>query len=189
MKSRVTGAAKNILKILLLAGAVAVTARSPLFGRILLRKLENESRPQKSPKDRARYYNAFYYLKKKGMIHVEYRGQQMYISLTKQGAKRAGKYKIDDLKIKKSNVWDKKWRILIFDIADKQRIKREALRGKIKELGLFQLQKSVWVSPYDFKKEMAILRDFFGLANSEMKLIEASDIEDDKLIKDYFNLS
>jgi len=78
---------------------------------------------------------------------------------------------------------------LIFDIQDKQRIKREALRGKIKELGLCQIQKSVWVYPYDFKKEMILLREFFGLTNAEMKLITASEIENDELIKDFFKLN
>ena len=180
---------RKILKILLLAGAVAVTARSPLFGRILLRKLKQTASGQAERRDRTRYYNAFYYLKKKGLIHVEYRGQQIYISLTAEGRKRAGKLRTDDLMIKKPKVWDKKWRILIFDIADKQRIKREALRGKIKELGLYQLQKSVWVSPYNFKKEMAIMREFFGLTGAEMKIIEASNIEDDESIKDHFKLS
>jgi CRISPR-associated endonuclease Cas2 len=78
---------------------------------------------------------------------------------------------------------------LIFDIQDKHKIKREALRGKLKQLGLFQLQKSVWVCPYEFKDVVKILRDFFGLTNDEMKIITASEIEDDKRVFDYFELN
>jgi DNA-binding transcriptional regulator PaaX len=133
-------------------------------------------------------YCAFYYLKKKGLIDINYRGKQMYISLTEEGQKRAGKYKIDGMKIKKPKKWDKKWRVLIFDIKDKQKIKREALRGKIKELDMLQLQKSVWVYPYDFTKEMKLLRKFFGLTETEMNLIEASKIEDENRIREYFGL-
>ena len=83
----------------------------------------------------------------------------------------------------------KKWRVLIFDIKDKQKMKREALRGKIKELGLYQLQKSVWVCPYDFIREVDIMRSFFGLSQSEMKVITAFQIEDDWIIRRFFGLS
>jgi len=112
----------------------------------------------------------------------------MYFSLSAEGKKKASKYKIDELKIKKSQKWDRKWHVLIFDIEDKHKIKREALRGKLKQLGLYQLQKSVWVCPYEFKKEMQLLRDFFGLESKEMKVINAFEIEDDTSLRKFFNL-
>lgn len=123
-----------------------------------------------------------------GLISVEYRGKQLYVSLTEEGKKKVKKYWIDDLQIKKPEKWDGKWRIMIFDIKDKQKIKREALRGKIKELGLYQLQKSVWGCPYNFEREAGILRDFFGFDYKEMKLIVASEIEGDRAIRQYFKL-
>ncbi len=141
-----------------------------------------------SKNDRKKFKNRFYYLRKRGLINVEYRGNQVYISLTEEGKRKAGKYKIDDLKIKAAQNWDKKWRVLIFDIEDRHKAKREALRGKIKELGMYQLQKSVWVCPYEFKKEMNILRDFFGLEVGEMQVITASEIENDKPARGFFGL-
>jgi len=103
--------------------------------------------------------------------------------------KLAGEYRIvDKLKIKKQKKWDRKWRLLIFDIADKQKIKREALRGKLKELGFFQLQKSVWVCPYESKKQIILLRDFFDLASADMKIIIATEIENDGELKEFFGL-
>lgn len=49
--------------------------------------------------------------------------------------------------------WDKKWRILIFDIEETNKNLRNNLRDTIKEFGFGYLQKSVWISPYDvFKK-------------------------------------
>jgi phenylacetic acid degradation operon negative regulatory protein len=45
--------------------------------------------------------------------------------------------------------WDKKWRILIFDIAEVSRKTRDILRLKLKELGFGMLQKSVWITPHD----------------------------------------
>jgi Phenylacetic acid-responsive transcriptional repressor len=192
---------RTILNALLLVGAVAVAASSPMFGTVLVREFKKEMKRRKRREESDKKFHksgekypeekiksAFYYLKRKGLIEVEHRGQQIYISLSDEGVKKAGKYKINDLKIKKLEVWDKKWRVLIFDISDKHKIKREALRGKLKQLNLFQLQKSVWVCPYDFRDVVKILRDFFGLTTDEMKIITASEIENDNLVRDFFKL-
>jgi DNA-binding transcriptional regulator PaaX len=127
-------------------------------------------------------------LKNKGLLKMEYQGKQLHISLSEEGKKVAEKHQIDDLKIRKPKKWDKNWRILIFDIKEKKKIKREALRGKIIEFGLFQLQKSVWVYPYDFQKEIELLRNFFGLTDEEMQIVIASRIENDKTAKLFFGL-
>jgi len=101
----------------------------------------------------------------------------------------AGFLQIDDLKIKRPKKWDGKWRVLIFDIAQLKKLYREALRGKLKELGFYQLQKSVWVCPFDCRAEVEILKDFFGLKDNELRLILAIDIENDTFLKKHFKLS
>jgi len=182
---------KEILKEFLIAGGVMIASTSPYFLTRFLPKLVKHVSYKSSnrKKKNRKFTNAFYYLKNRGLIKIKNRKGQIYISLTEEGKKRAGKYQIDELKIKKSRRWDKKWRVLIFDIQDKHKIKREALRGKIKELGLYQLQKSVWVYPYKFQKEIGLLRDFFGLNNDEMKVITAAEIEDDYIIRKFYGFS
>lgn len=189
MKEKAIKASKIILKGILIGGAVAVAATSPNFvQRVLPKILKQVSFEWKKYKNKKKFFNSFNYLKNSGMISMEYRGKQLYISLTEEGKQRVKKYWIDDLQIKKPEKWDGKWRIMIFDVKDKQKIKREALRGKIKELGLYQLQKSVWVCPYSFEKEAGILREFFGFDLEEMKLIVALEIENDEAIRRYFKL-
>ena len=122
------------------------------------------------------------------MIHFENHNGQIYISLTPKGKKQAGKYQIDDLEIRRPKKWDEKWRILIFDISEKHKLKREVLRGKIKQLGMYKLQDSVWVYPYEFKKEMDVLRNFFKISQDELKIITATDIENDLRAKVFFGL-
>jgi CRISPR/Cas system-associated endoribonuclease Cas2 len=180
---------KTIITGMLVAGGITIAATNPMFGPMVLPKLLKYAKYKlKNKRQKKNFYDTFSYLKKKGMVKMEYRGKQIHISLTKEGIKLAGKYKIDDLEIKKPKKWDKKWRVLIFDIDDKHKSKREALRGKIKELGLFQLQKSVWVCPYHFQKEMETLQNFFGLTHGEMKVIVALEIENDEQMKTFFNL-
>lgn len=181
---------KSILKGIFLCGAIVIASTSPRFtSKILPELIRQASLKLKNKKDNKKVYDTFSRLRNQGLIKFEEKGKQIYISLTKEGKKKAGKYQIDKLKIKKPKKWDKTWRVLIFDVKDKQKMKREALRGKIKEMGLYQLQKSVWVCPYDFAEEADVLRSFFGLSGNEMKIITASKIEDDDKIKKIFKLS
>ena len=189
MKRNKEEIAKMILRGIVLSGAVIICSYNPYFvSRSLPRLIKYAYWRAMNKKRRRKFTNTFYYLKKQGLIDIENRGGQIYISLTKEGKTRAGKYQIDDLEIKKPKKWDGRWRILIFDIEDKHRIKREALRGKLRDLGLYKLQESVWVYPYKFYEEIDLLRNFFGLKKSEVKIILASVIEDDWEVRKFFKL-
>jgi len=175
---------KDIFSWLLIAGAVYIAASSPYFIRNLL---TGYKKWQKYPKRKV--YDTFYMLRKKGYINIGKRNHQIYISLTKEGKKKAGMFQIDALTIKKPKKWDKKWRIVIFDIAQLKKTYREAFRGKLKELGFYPLQKSVWVYPFDCQAETELLKDFFGLSDQEMRLIVADNISKDDQLRKSFKLT
>ena len=180
---------KNILLGILISGVVVISAASPYAGQAITKDLIKLIRYKINNKKRRKiFYNTFYRLKNQGFINMEYSGKQLHISLTKEGREKAGKYQIDNLEIKKPRKWDKKWRVLMFDIKDKQKIKREALRGKLKELGFFQLQKSVWICPYDFTKEVDIMKSFFNFKEGEIVVITAIEIDNDSRARIFFNL-
>ena len=63
----------------------------------------------------------------------------------------------------KENLWDGKWRTVIFDIPEKLKSARNALRDKLKEVGFHELQKSVFVFPYECKDEIDFIIEFFNL--------------------------
>ena len=181
---------KIILQAFLITGAVVIASTSPYFVPMVLPKLFKAAKYKLNNKKKEKSFrNSFYYLRRSGMINVEYLGRQLHVSLTEEGRKLAGKYCFDDLEIKKSEKWNGKWYILIFDIENKQRIKREALRGKIKELGMFQLQKSVWIYPFNFQKEVDVLRNFFGFKKNELQIIVADSIEKDSEACSFFGLN
>lgn len=189
-KKTKTEITKIIIKSLLISGGIVIACTNPTFGhRILPKLLKHVSYKMKNKKrDQKKFYDTFTRLKNKGLIEVKYRGKQIHIVLSKEGKKYAGKYQIDELEIKKPKKWDKRWRLLIFDIENRQRAKREALRGKIIELGLYQLQKSVWVHPYDFRKEVETLKGFFGLIHGEIQMIVASDVGNESILRKYFSI-
>lgn len=175
---------KDVLKWLAVSGAVCIAATSPYFATNLLKGFKRGGKYKKK-----NVSNIFYRLKKEGCIKIENRGHQVFISLTDEGRKKAGRFQIDSLKINKSKNWDRKWRIVIFDIAQLKRLQRNAFREKIKELGFCSLQKSVLVCPYECKDEIELLREFFSLSKNEIRLITAENIEEDGSLKKYFGLN
>ena len=179
---------KKILYALLVGGAVAIAASSPYFGLHLNRNLSRAVRSYRGAAKKEKLDNAFFYMKRKGYIRAEKRNHQIYISLSAEGKKRAGKYMIDELYIKRPKRWDGKWRVAVFDIPNATRIIRDALRGKLIELGFCKIQQSIWIFPYSCEREIKLLRQFFGLDSTQLQLIVAEKIEDERKLKKVFKL-
>jgi DNA-binding transcriptional regulator PaaX len=174
---------KDVFTWLLVGGMVAIATTSPYFVQNLIK---GHKKWQKYPKRKVS--DTFYRLRKQGFIEIQTVNRQIYISLTKEGRKRAGIFQIDKLKLTKPKRWDRKWRLLMFDVPQKRKIYREALRGKLKELGFLPLQKSVWIYPFECRAEMELLQDFFGLSQNELRLIIAENIGDDSGLRQEFKL-
>jgi len=84
------------------------------------------------------------------------------IVLTKKGKLRALTYNFQKMKVEERD-WDEKWRIVIFDIPEKMKRGRDAIREKLKALGFYELQKSVFVYPYECQNEIEFIIEFFDL--------------------------
>ena len=83
--------------------------------------------------------------------------------LTNDGKKKTIRYNLDSIKIKKPGHWDRLWRLVIFDIPEKKRQGRRALVEKLKELGFFSVQKSVFIHPFECKNEIDFITEIFNL--------------------------
>lgn len=183
---------KYILKTLFFAGAIVIAGQSPYFARNILKEIKR--RGIKSLVDdrptRQKYTNAFSRLRNQGLILFETRGHQLFIRLTDEGRKKAGVYQLNDLEIAQPKVWDGKWRILIFDIPEQTRIKREALRGKLKELGFYLVQKSVWLHAYPCMEELKLLKHFFGFTSKDYLYMETTALGPrESELRDHFKVA
>ncbi len=177
---------RDVLSALMLTGAICIAATSPYFGVNLVRYFSHGKKYEKNGEKKV--CDVFYRLRREGCIQFDLRDKQLYVTLTERGRKKAGRFQIDSLEVKKPLRWDKKWRLVIFDIPNSHGIKRSVFRGKLKELGFYQLQKSVWVHPYNCHDEIELLREFFGLNRKEIRLVVASDIGDSAPVKEAFRL-
>jgi DNA-binding transcriptional regulator PaaX len=145
----------------------------------ILKVIEEFGMPEEKSKrySRKQLDNAFAHLKRQKLVEIiKEKDGKMHVKLTNKGKKRMVEFSIDTLKIKKPRKWDKKWRVLMFDIPTKPKIynqAREALRSKIKELGFFQMQKSAWVCPYECEDELLFVAELYHVE----KYIEVLTVE------------
>ena len=95
--------------------------------------------------------------------YKENKDGEVEIILTKEGKKKAIKYQLDEMEIKKPDKWDNKWRMVIFDIPEKKKRAREALRNKLKDMGFKELQKSVFIHPYECEDEISFITEVFEI--------------------------
>lgn len=92
----------------------------------------------------------------------EHADGSLTLLLTEKGKLRALTFHFEKMKVERKT-WDGKWRIVVFDIPEKKRHGRDALREKLCELGFYELQKSVLVFPYPCQDELDFLIEYFGL--------------------------
>jgi len=98
--------------------------------------------------------------------------------LTEKGRLKTLTYYFEKIKIKDGN-WDKKWRLVVFDIPENLRKGRDALREKLKELGFYELQKSTFIFPYECRNEIEFIIEFFNLRKYvRFGVLESIDNED-----------
>ena len=84
------------------------------------------------------------------------------VSLSEKGRLRALNLSFRRLYNKKGE-WDKKWRMVAFDIPEDCKKGRNALRYRLKMAGFYELQKSLFLYPYDCEKEIKTFIKLFKL--------------------------
>ncbi|MCK4328398.1 phenylacetic acid degradation operon negative regulatory protein PaaX [candidate division WOR-3 bacterium] len=103
-------------------------------------------------------------MSKQELIQRSKIGRESYYSLTKKGNSWMlyGEHRA----LKKENKkWDKKWRLLTYNIPEKLRHLRDTLRKELRSMGYGSLGSSLWISPYDLKEKLEYLFDRFKVAD------------------------
>jgi len=128
-------------------------------------------------------------IKRQKLIECVYdRGGKTIVKITKKGESRLRVFDIELMKINKPKKWDRKWRLVMFDIPMRFTKGREALRYHLKKLNFFQFQKSAWIYPYPCEDEIIFITDFFGIGKY-VEIITVENILRDKKLKKYFHLT
>jgi len=120
--------------------------------------------------------------KSKFLEEKENKDGSLTIILTENGKRKALTYQIDEMEIKKPEK-----RIILFDIPDKKRKERNALRHHLKKIGFYKYQESVFVHPFDCKDEMDYLIEFYNLRRF-VRFVVADQIDNELELMVHFGL-
>ncbi len=114
-------------------------------------------------------------------------GGSFKLILTKEGKRQAKLLSLvgNSINLKKPKRWDKKWRIVLFDIPEKDRFFRNILREHLRALKFLKLQHSVFVSPYPFEKPILELIALYS-AGPYVRVITATKIDNETKLKRRF---
>jgi len=175
--------ARTLLALLLIAGTLTVAVIAPNIISVFLRT------GRKLTYRRSHVGNTLTYLKRHNLVKTDRtRGSKEFkIALTKKGETLILKRALGEVQIATPNKWDGVWRIIIFDIPNTKKAARDGLRDRLKAIGLYRLQESVFVFPYPCKEELYFLMSLYRVGHY-VRLIETPTIIYDDDLKDYFSL-
>ena len=168
------GAASNITRGLLvltaLGGILTVGAVVPNLMKIFALK----DRKKLNEKGYFRLKRSFYELRKRRYIERAQSQRGDVWRLTSLGKKKLERYLVDDIVIPRPRRWDKKWRLIFFDIPDSVRYLRDSFRIHLRRLECCLVQKSVWAHPFQCQAQIYEIARSLGIT----KYVDIYTIED-----------
>lgn len=126
-------------------------------------------------------------LVERGFVCIQKRRNEEVLTLTPKGEELLIKLTQRRFASKKPKQWDKKWRIVIYDIKEDRKRMRRSLRGSLVYFGFVPVQKSVWVYPYPCEDLLAMIKADFRVGKEVLYLV-VDKLENDLWLKKHFAL-
>jgi DNA-binding transcriptional regulator PaaX len=117
----------------------------------------------------------------------ENRDGTLTLTLSADGNNTALRYNLDTIEIRQPLHWDKKWRVVMFDVPENLKRVRDTLRMHFKKMGFYEFQKSVFVHPHPCKNEIEYIIEFYN-ARRFIRFIVATDIDNAPALEKHFGL-
>ena len=172
-----------ILGTLALAGIAAVALAAPNVLQ-LLKHVDPDWMRKRDPRERL--YVVASRLKRKGLVVFVKEDGRTRMRLSEKG-KAAAQRALLGQPLPRAFRWDRRWRMLVFDIPEKRRKLRDKVRSIVSGFGFVRLQDSVWVFPYDCEDIITILKTELKLG-TQMLYVIADAIEYDVPLRRHFDL-
>lgn len=109
------------------------------------------------------------------------------LRLTRKGEQALRILKLSEYSKTQVRKWDKKWRVLIFDIPERRLGLRQKIRLTLQAIGFVRLQDSVWVYPYDCEDLITLLKADFHVGDDVLYMI-VDVIERDSKLRSHFKI-
>lgn len=168
-----------------LGGSVLFTPNFPIILGSILGIIE-EIRGIKIPKKKIQ--RVLKQLEKKQLIQIERKNDELYVTIQDKNDISIIKYSIREiLNLKKKKDWEGKWFMVVFDVPETERKKRNYLRGFLREIGFYPYNQSVYVFPYECEKEIGLIKKIVE-GGKYISYIIAEKLEHENQLKIHFHL-
>ena len=84
--------------------------------------------------------------------------------------------------------WTGQWYLLIYDLTGCEKNTKNIFRKTIKKLGLYQMKRTVWVSPFDCEREIKKLCSALDINQEKIIYTTTKKLSDEKKIKAHFGV-
>jgi hypothetical protein len=178
----------KILKNVLLAGGFLILSSiAPAAGARMISGIVGDYF-RKKKFERGRLLRDLKNLQKRELLsYRELSDEKLELIITKDGKEKMLTYSLDEIKLNTKKKWDGKWRLILFDIPDHKKTARDAFRQKISVLGLYPIQKSVFITPYECENEIDFIASFFNIRKNIL-ILYVSKFEGEEALRSYFGL-
>ncbi len=178
--------AKEILLLIGTGIIIPLSLALPNLPLVLAPLLKSLPKEKKKPAIQS-VVKSITYLKRERLVSAIEKGGEQILTLSDEGKKRVLCFSIEKVEIKRPGKWDGYWRVIIFDIPEREREGRDALRNSLQRLGFYQLQKSCFAHPFECKDEIDFITEIFHISHY-INFIIAKHIEGEKRLMDFFGL-
>ena len=172
-RNRTSDIIDDLLITVALGGAVAMTVIAPnaliAIEKPLFKLLSGRDKRREARRIRR-------YIKRQKLIEVsEDKDGNYNLKLTDSGKSRMVRARFDRLAIP-DRAWDKKWRIVMFDIPEAKKTERDFISHHLRLIGFKQLQKSVFIFPHPIDEFIALLNEIYPEIHIYVISMTVSDI-------------
>ena len=126
-----------------------------------------------------------HYMKQKDLVRYGTHNYEHGIRITTAGKKRLRTRSYQSMRIPTPNKWDKRWRLILFDIPIGENSKRYSFTYKLRLLGFQKLQKSIWIHPFPCRAEIEAIAEVLAIRHY-VTFIEISEIDGESHLRKRF---
>lgn len=174
-----------LLHTIAMTGFLSVMLLAPNAMRVLS-MFDGGMKRSKNPK--YLFGTAFERLLGKRLITLEQTPKGKFVRLTDSGKYELALMIARNHDKRKHRRWDKRWRMVTYDIKEERRKTRKQLQALLKSFGFYKLQNSVWIYPYDTEALLILLKAHYKLG-SEVIYGVLEKFENDTDARKHFSLS
>lgn len=188
MKARRYAKTKTVLKLVGLGAFITGSLVFPTLPQIIAPFIKDKNEYTAWKRFNIPYLKrTLHRLESQKLIKIENTGTYQQIEITRIGKRKILRFALDELIVEKPSHWDKKWRLIAYDIPQYRKKIGEVFHEYLNIWGFYPFQKSVYLHAYPCKDQIAFLREYLGIGEY-VRILEVSYLENDSEFREFFGV-